>query len=160
MICTAFTVAIDGDDVTVDPSGALPTATAVSVIDPWFRSVWVTVYVAVQTSEAPGASDDCGHVIADRFAAEDGALCVSMIAMFLIVTLPVFLTANEYVTCAPTVETVVGLAVFSTDSDGFWVAVIVIVEPGDVVVPPPGVFPLAVAVSMIDPLSISACVTV
>ncbi len=56
--------------------------------------------------------------------------------------------------------TVVGLAVLTMVSAGAAVAVTVAVDAGEVTVAPAGVFPAAVAESLIDPASTSACVAV
>ncbi len=77
-----------------------------------------------------------------------------------IVTLPVFAARKLYVTVWPAVDTLVGLADLTTVSPGAAGALTVAVDPGEVTVPPEGVVPDTVAELVIDPLSISAWVTV
>jgi hypothetical protein len=68
-------------------------------------------------------------------------------------------TANVYVTVSPTADTDAGLADFTIDNAGFCVTGTDAVDGGDVTGGPVGGVPVAVAESLIDPLSRSACVT-
>jgi len=68
------TVAVEGGEVMGVPEGGVPVATAVSLMEPFAMSAAVTVYVAVQVSEAPAASVLDGQVIGDRFACVAGAI--------------------------------------------------------------------------------------
>jgi hypothetical protein len=85
--CTAGTVTVFDDvGAMAIPLGGVPTTEAVFTIEPALRSAWVTVWVPVQTVEAPGASVVAGH--------EMPVALGSLTAMALMVTLPVFLTVN------------------------------------------------------------------
>ena len=53
----AVMVVEDGAEVIAWLAGVLPDAVAVLLTDPASTSAWVTVYVAVQVTEAAGASD-------------------------------------------------------------------------------------------------------
>ena len=70
-----------------------------------------------------------------------------------------FVTANVYVTVSPTADTDAGLADFTIDNAGLCVTGTDAVDGGDVTGGPVGGVPVAVAESLIDPLSRSACVT-
>ncbi len=97
----AATVAVDGVDVVVPPAGFVPAAVAESLIEPLFRSACVVVYVAVHVTDAPGASDAApGGQVGPVVNAPAGAVCVSVTATFVSVTLPVFFTTKQYVTTA------------------------------------------------------------
>jgi hypothetical protein len=111
----------------------------------------------VQVTEAVGASVPVGHVIATDVP---GETAWSTIVGVPTVTLPVFVTITEYVIVWPAVVTDVGDALLLTEIAGAGVAVTVTIEPGEVVVVPVGSLPVAVPVSVIEPLSMSACVTV
>jgi hypothetical protein len=154
------TVALDGAEFATGPVGGVPCATAVSVIDPLLKSACVLVYVAVQVVVAFGASVVTGQKIGLSDAPTDGAVWVSVTFTVLNVTLPVFVTRNEYATVAPTVDTVVGLADFTTVIAGLCAAVTVAVEGVEAIPAPVGGVPIAVAESASDPLSRSAWVTV
>jgi hypothetical protein len=93
-LATTGTVAVDGGEVTGGPVGGVPDAVAVSFTLPLSRSACVTTYVAVHVSEAAGANVALGQVgpVANAPA---GAVCTSVTATPLIVTLPVFVTRNE-----------------------------------------------------------------
>jgi len=105
----------------------------------------------------PGAK-----VVAEQVTATgpEGATCTSVTAKPDSVTLPVFSSANVYVTTCPTDETVAGAADLASDNDAFDSAVTVAGDGSDVTLGPDGGVPDAVAESTIDPASISACVTV
>ena len=91
------TTADDGfESVGVVVPGAVPDATAVFVMLPALTSAWVTTYVAVQIVDALGANVVAGQVIGDNVPVPEND--VSATLMVLIVTLPVFVTKNEYVT--------------------------------------------------------------
>jgi hypothetical protein len=167
----AGTVAVAGGEVTLGPDGGVPDAVAESLIDPLSRSACVTVYVAVNVPTWPGtnAADEPKHVPAgldnDRHVGPDvnppaGACCVSLTDTSVRSTLPVFVTVNVYVTVCPTAFTDAGAADLVIASDGDWVAGTVAVDGGEVTLGPDGGVPDAVAESLIDPLSRSACVTV
>ncbi|SNS08643.1 hypothetical protein SAMN05216276_1003306 [Streptosporangium subroseum] len=57
------TVAVDGEDMTAEPVGGVPEATAVFTIAPASTSAWVVMYVPVQVVEACGASVVTGQLI-------------------------------------------------------------------------------------------------
>jgi len=108
----------------------------------------------VHVVDTVGANDDTGHDTADKPGS--GSTTPTEVS----VTLPVFVTKNEYATDWPAAVTVVGNADFTTSIAGERVAVTV-VEPvsvtGD---PPPGGVPEAVAVFAIEPAFMFASVTV
>jgi hypothetical protein len=78
--------------VTAGPDGGVPETVAVFVIEPASRSACVTAYVAVHVVDALGANVLAGQLIVlnpgngSATPTEDN------------VTLPVFVTTNEYVT--------------------------------------------------------------
>jgi hypothetical protein len=78
--------------VTAGPDGGVPETVAVFVIEPASRSACVTAYVAVQVMVAAGTMLVLGQVIGDK------PTCGSVTPTELNVTLPVFVTTNEYVT--------------------------------------------------------------
>ena len=151
----AVTVADEAAEVTWAPPGVVPEAVAESAIDPLSISAWVAVYDAVHVVEAPGARVVTGQVTVTAVA---GAVAESVTEIADTVTLPVFVTRKEYDTVWPAAVTVAGEADFTTVSAGAAVAVTVAVEGVDVTAVPPGVTPDAVAESLIDPASTSACV--
>ena len=61
-VWVAGTVADDGGDSAAPPLAMVPVATAVLVTEPASMSACVTVYVAVQSDAAPGASGPAGQV--------------------------------------------------------------------------------------------------
>ncbi len=87
---------MDGDDtiavsvvsvaLTAAPVGGVALTVALLATWPESTSACVTVYVAVQLVEAPGASDVTGHVTVPTLA--------SVTATAWRVTLPVFVTTN------------------------------------------------------------------
>jgi hypothetical protein len=97
-VCVTATVAEDGGESTgvgvgsAGVTGGVPWLIAVSLTDPLSRSACVTVYVAVHVVDAAGANVVTGQLIADRFAATDGATCTSVTFTDDNVTLPVFVT--------------------------------------------------------------------
>ena len=128
------------------------------------------MYVAVKDADWPGANDvdepeqapvgldNDWHVGPDaRLPA--GGCCVSVTCTPDRSTFPVFVTANVYVTVSPTADTDAGLADFTIDNAGLCVTGTDAVDGGDVTGGPVGGVPVAVAESLIDPLSRSACVT-
>ena len=77
------------------------------------------------------------------------------------VTLPVLVTWNVYVTTSPAADTVVGVADLVTVNAAVCVAGTVTDDGGDTGgVTPAGGVPVAVAVLVTEPASTSACVTV
>ncbi len=94
----ALTVAVDGDDVTVPPEGVVPDTVAELVTDPLSISAWVTVYVAVQVVEAPGARVVVGQVIAPNVSPEEAPVNVSATDRPVTVTFPVLVAKKLYVT--------------------------------------------------------------
>ena len=118
------------------------------------------MYVAVHVTDAPGASDaaPAGHDTAERLPVPENV--PSTADTFASVTLPVFVTRNEYVTTAPAPATVDGVADFTIVNVGVADAVTVALEGGDVTAAPVGGVPVAVAVFVTEPASRSACVTV
>jgi hypothetical protein len=109
----------------------------------------------------PGANVVTGQLMVGTVSPVDGDVNVSATVIPLTVTLPEFVTANEYVTFAPAAVTVVGLADLTSVRAGPDVALTVAVDGGeDVTAGPVGGVPDAVAELDTDPLSISACVVV
>ena len=88
-----------------------------------------------------------------------GGCCVSSTDTPVRSTLPAFVTKNVYVTVSPTADTDAGAADFTIDNAGDCVTGTDAVDGGDVTAGPDGGVPVAVAESLIDPLSRSACVT-
>ncbi len=80
---------------TAAPVGGFADTLAVLITCPAFTSARVSVYVAVQVVEAPGASWVAGQVTVPTLA--------SVTATPVSVTLPVFVTRNEYGTVEPAV---------------------------------------------------------
>ena len=157
-----FTTEIAGDCVTATsaasvsdtaaPAGGVPVTVAVFTTEPASTSACVTEYDAEQVVEPPGASIGTGQMTAVRPGnGSDTPTAVS-------VTLPVFVTTNEYATASPAAATVDGTAVFTTWIDGVRDAVTVAASVS-VTGPPTGGVPLAVAVFTTEPASTSACVT-
>ena len=158
----SLTTIVDGVEVVgpVKLAGGVPTALAVLLSVPWSMSSCVTVYVVVQVTLAPGASE----------AAPAGQLIVPSVPEPLnvpsltptppSVTLPVLVMRNEYVMVWPAAVAVAGDAVFFSVSAGLPVVVRVAVEGGDVSVVPDGSLPEAVAVLVTVPESTSAWVVV
>jgi YbbR domain-containing protein len=114
--------------------------------------------VPVHVVDACGASVATGHVMTGGVPVPENAVSVALTPVRSV--LPVLVTWKEYVTVWPADVTADGEAVFNTDSDGAAVAVTVAVDGFDVTAGPVGGVPDAVAVSMIEPPSTSACVTV
>src|SRR5688572_15215048 len=87
----------DGGALIDGPLGGTPDAVAVFATDPESMSSCVRVYVAVQVTSSPGVSatsSSAGHAMAGT-----GPLPVkssSLTTMSARVTLPVFVTMNEY----------------------------------------------------------------
>src|SRR5262249_38926768 len=106
-LATAETVVDDSSSTSV-PSGAVPVAVPVLLIEPRSTSACVVVYVAVHVTLASGASGPAGHVTDER----PGARSVTSTACN--VTLPVFVTTYEYVMSVPAASKVEGAALFST----------------------------------------------
>jgi acyl-coenzyme A synthetase/AMP-(fatty) acid ligase len=87
---TVGTVAVDGVESTgVVELGGVPCAVAVSTTEPASTSAWDTVWVAfaVQVSDAPGANELCGHVVAPPVGSDTLTLDS--------VTFPLFVTTYE-----------------------------------------------------------------
>ena len=97
-----FTTVIDGDwvdvtvaesvSVTAGPVGGVPVVVAVFTTEPAFMSDSVTVYDAVHVVDTEGANVDTGHETADKPGS--GSVTPTDVN----VTLPVFVTTNEYAT--------------------------------------------------------------
>ena len=139
--------------VTGGPAGGVPDAVAVLASDPASMSACVTVYVAVHVVDTPGANVATGHETADRPGnASDTPTDVS-------VTLPVFVTTNEYETVAPASVTEAGDTDLAMAIDGVR-TVVTVSASVSVTVEPLGADPVTVAVFAIDPASMFACVTV
>ena len=80
--------------VTGSPLGSVPDAVAVLSIEPLSTSAWVTVYVAEQVAEAPGAIDAIVGVPPPQSIAESpGSGSETVTAAR--VTLPVLVTTKE-----------------------------------------------------------------
>ncbi len=94
----AVTVAVDPGDVTVPPEGVVPDTVAELVTDPLSISAWVTVYVAVQVVEAPGARVVVGQVIAPNVSPADAPVKLSATDRPVTVTFPVLVAKKLYVT--------------------------------------------------------------
>jgi hypothetical protein len=155
----AVTVADDGGETVGGPLGGVPVAVAVFFSLPLLMSACVTTYVAVQVTDAPGASDDAPAGQATTGAAPVPENTVSATVTFVSVTLPVFVTKKEYETVWPTAVTVVGEAFFTMVNAGVCVAVTIADEGGEVTVGPLGGVPVAVAVLLTLPALMSTCVT-
>jgi hypothetical protein len=112
----------------------------------------------VQVVEAPGASVVTGQEITGGVPVPEND--VSVTATPVRVLFPVLVMRNEYVTVWPAAVTVLGDAVFSNASAGAAVTVTVADDGADVTAGPVGGVPDAVAVSVIEPASMSAWVTV
>src|SRR5580658_1158887 len=99
------TVAVDGDEVTGEPVGGVPVDVAESFTEPWLRSAWVIVYVAVKVAACPG----CRVVLVDvvqvppgvtlwqvgpEVSEPAGDVWVSVTPTVVKVTLPVLVTTN------------------------------------------------------------------
>ena len=89
--CVAVTVA-ESVSVTAGPEGGVPDAVAVFTIEPAFMLANVTVYEAVQVVDTDGANVDAGHDTTERPGS--GSVTPTEVN----VTLPVFVTKNEYAT--------------------------------------------------------------
>ena len=87
------TVACEAAEVTATLPGAVPSATAVFLIEPLSTSAWLAVYAAVQVVLAAGASEVAGQVTVGTGPA--GAVKVSLIEIPLTVWLPEFVTRKE-----------------------------------------------------------------
>ena len=126
----AGTVTDDGGDTgAVTPAGGVPVAVAVLAIEPASISACVTVYVAVQSTLAPGANAPGGHVATGAVPVPVNA--VSVTAGSVMVTLPVLVTTNVYVTTSPAAVTVVGVADLVTVNAAVCVAGTVTDDGGD-----------------------------
>ena len=90
--------------VTGGPLGGVPDAVAVFTIEPASIFATVTVYDAVHVVDTEGANVDTGHDTTDKPG--NGSVTPTDVN----VTLPVFVTANEYATDWPAAVTVVGSA--------------------------------------------------
>ena len=130
-------------------AGGVPVAVAVFVIDPALTSAAVVVYVAVQVSLPPGAKLAPGQKIADRPTI--GSMTVTGSS----VTFPVFITAKLYVTEVPAevkLETLAALTSVMLGADG---ALTEAIDADEVTAGPLAGVPVAVAESLITPLSMS-----
>jgi hypothetical protein len=152
-------VTCDGGDVTSGPDGGEPDAVAAFVILPASTSACVTVYVAEQIICPPGANDVVAGQLGADIAPEPLNDPSTTVGLFN-VTLPVFVTTNEYVITRPTVNEAAsdGDADFTMLIAAAGVIVTFALDGGDVTVPPVGEVPDAVAVFVTFPASTSACV--
>jgi len=152
-------VADDGGDTGgVTPGGGVAVAVAVFVIEPASMSAWVTVYLAVQFTLAAGASGPGGQVAAGGAPAPENA--VSSMVTALNVTFPVLVTWNVYVITWPAPVTLVGSADLVTVRAGASTGTVAD-DGGDTGGETPGGgVAAAVAVFVIEPASMSACVAV
>ena len=109
--CVAVTVA-ESVSPTEGPVGGVPATVAVLVIDPEFMSPNVTAYDAVHVIVALAANDDPGHDTADKPGNGSETTIDDN------VTLPLFVTKNEYVTVWPAADTDTGRADLPNVIDG------------------------------------------
>jgi hypothetical protein len=155
------------------PSGAVPLAVAVSLMEPLAKSAAVAAYVAVHVAVAPGAREmepfvtegplvPDTHVMDDRPELSAGAACWSVTPTPWRVTLPGLPMLKVYVTVFPSSCTTPGLALLLSEMAGDWVALTVVDDASFTVLTPTSDGAVAVTepVSVIDPASMSACVTV
>jgi hypothetical protein len=163
--CVTGSSAVDEFEVTDALSGDVPVAVAVFAICPRSTSAWVTLYVDVQITCAPGASELVGQEIADIAPGPapgrppEPLKVVSTGDTFVIVWLPVLVMTKENVTVAFATRAAFGQADFTSDSESTGAMVTLALDAPDVAVPPAGVVPDAVAVFVICPASTSAWVT-
>jgi hypothetical protein len=146
--CAGLTSADEFAESTTVPSGAVPVACAVFVTTPASISAVVSVYVAEHVVDAPGPSTLSGQVTTGAVPVPENA--VSTTPTLLIVSLPVFVTTNVYVTCVPD-----QVADFTTDRPGDSVTVTVADDGPDVTAAPDGPVPAATAVLVTVPASMS-----
>jgi hypothetical protein len=71
----------------------VPDATPVFVIEPASMSACVTVYVPVQVTDAPGATDVSGHEITGGVPVPENAVSAALTPVS--VVFPVLVTTNE-----------------------------------------------------------------
>lgn len=93
-----WVIGVDVDELfddTAGPEGGVPEALAVLLIDPALTLAWVIVRVAVHVVDAPGARTVDGQTMDDKPASG------SVMATDVRVTLPEFVTRNEYVCTSP-----------------------------------------------------------
>ena len=123
-------------------------------------SACVTVYVAVQSTLAPGANAPGGQLATGGVPVPVNDS--SVMAGSVMVTLPVLVTWNVYVTTSPAADTVRRVGRLGhRQRRGRRSPATVTDDGGDTgAVTPAGGVPVAVAVLAIEPASISACVTV
>ena len=148
----------DGGDVIGLPFGSTPVAVPLLEIVPRSTSAWVTTYVAVHVAccfgaNVTGAHDGVG-------AGPDPVKLLSWNTTFVNVTFPLFVATNVYVTVSPNVGCDGGVADFTTLNDPFDATVTTALDGELVTAGPDGGVPATVAVFVIFPASISACVTV
>lgn len=140
---------------------SVPVPREVLLVDPYGAQgdvACVTAYVPVHVIDSCGANVVTGHEITGGVPVPENA--VSCADTSVNVTLPALTTKNEYATDCPAAVTVVGVTVFLIDSAGDGVLVTVAVDGSDVTADPVGGVPVATAVLVIEPASMSACVTV
>jgi hypothetical protein len=99
-----------------------------------------------------------GQVIVGGVPVPENAVSVTLTPVS--VLLPVLVTTKEYVTTWPAAVTVDGIAVFNSARLDAAVAVTVADEAFEVTAGPTGGVPVAVAVFVMEPASMSAWVTV
>ena len=151
----------DGSDVSGVLDGGTPVATAVFSSTPSSTSAWVSVYVAVHVTCAPGASDAAPDGQEGTGAEPVPENDVSVTVMSVSVTLPVFVTTNEYVSSCPDVyeSGSDGEACFASEMPGAASTVTVADDGVELRAGPVGGRPDATAVFDTEPSSTSACVS-
>ena len=148
--CTTGMVIVEFADTSI-PSGAVPVAVLVLVIDPWSTSAWVVTYVAKQLSLAPGANVVTGHVTIEIPGSG------STTTMLLNVTLPVLVTRPVNVIVVPDDVKLDTFAVFTKEIPAEETAGTLTVEAALTTVPT-GSVAFADPVFVTEPRSTSACV--
>ena len=143
-------VVIESVAVAAAPVGGFAEADAELMTWPRSTSACVSVYVALHVVAAPGARDPVGHVTVPIVA--------SVTATLVSVTLPVFVTRNEYGIVEPAVLPEAFPADFFSVIFGAE-AIGVVTESESVTAAPLGALAEAVAVLTTFPASTSACVS-
>src|ERR1700693_5940139 len=100
------------------------------------------------------------QVMGPMLDSRDGGNWASLTSTLCRVTFPVLVIVKVYVTVWPTVDTAGTLAVLTTEMPGVGVAITVAVEVAHTGLLELGGVPLTVPVSVMEPLSMSAWVTV
>ena len=149
----AWTVTEELVELTATDCGLVACAVAVLVTEPASTLAWVTVYVPVQVSDAPGASVESGQLTV--------ATLLSVTPMLDSVVVPVFLTRYLYGMVSPAAPypvDVVDLA--SVSFDVAREASTVTEDGSDVTATDCGLVPVPSAELVTEPASTSAWVTV